>query len=359
MKLTVHTLIALFFLGGTAFGATTYYSRQDGAFNDNNTWSTTSHSGSAAGSAPCSCSPCSIAGNNTFEIDHAVTIGCDMSFSGNPDVIIRSGGSLTVTGNASITGAVIFVINSGASVSVSGNFSVNGGGGYVTINGSLTVGGNITINGSYPVCGDGIITYNGSLTGSGEICGTVTVLPVEWLYLQGHYIHNYVQLNWATASETNNDYFTVQKSDDAEYFSAFATLDGAGNSTTVREYASADYHPSMGVNYYRIRQTDFDGVSDYSGTIALFISANGMSVAISPTIVTGSSVQIYLTGLRNSHAEILLSDISGKKLRRQLTLVRTDNDQLHFALPSGISCSVYFLTISTPDFQHTEKIVVQ
>src|SRR3990170_3881264 len=132
-RLIVHTLIALFFLTANAFGATTYYSRQNGDFTDVNTWSTTSHSGSPAGSAPCSCSPCSISGNNTFEIDHAVSISCDMNFSGNPDLIIRAGGSLDVTGNASITGAVIFIIQSGGSVSVSGNFDVSGSGGYVDI----------------------------------------------------------------------------------------------------------------------------------------------------------------------------------------------------------------------------------
>lgn len=363
MKKTIKLFLrgGIFFMMMTAnvFAATTYYSRQDGAYNDNNTWSTTSHSGSAVGSAPCSCSPCTISGNNTFEIIHDLTIDCDMSFSGNPDIFIRAGGSLTVTGNGSITGAVIFVIDSGGSVSVSGNFSVTGGGGYITINGTLTVGGNITINGSYPVCGDGTISYGGSLSGSGEICGDVTVLPVEWLYLEGRYVRNVVVLNWGTAAEVNNDYFTVQKSFDGEYFSYITTVDGAGNSTTVREYAATDFSPSLGINYYRIRQTDFDGHYDYSGTIALFISENGMGVAIAPTLVRGNSVQIFFSGLRNSKAEIMLTDISGKILKQENFFVRTDNDRTTFRFSAGLSSGVYFLSVSTADFRHTEKIVVE
>ena len=349
----------LLFLSAKTFAATTYYSRLGGAFDTTLTWSNTSHSGSAVGSAPCSCSPCSIAGNNTFEIDHAVVSTCDMTFSGNPDIHIRAGGSLSVTGNAGISGAVIFIIDSGATVSVSGNFSVTGGGGYVTINGTLTVGGNITINGSYPVCGDGTIIYGGSLSGSGEICNDVTVLPVEWLYLEGRYARNIVHLNWATASETNNDYFTVQKSPDGEGFSGIATVDGAGNSTTIREYTCSDYSPAQGINYYRIKQTDFNGQYDFSGTIALYISANGMSVAIAPTLVKGNSVQIFFSGLRNHRAEIYLSDITGKTLKREQTIIRTDNEHITFRFGSGLPCSIYLLPVSMPDFQHTEKIVVE
>lgn len=282
-----------------------------------------------------------------------------MSFSGNPDIFIRSGGSLTVTGNGSISGAVIFVIDSGASMSVSGNFSVTGGGGYVTINGTLSVGGSITINGSYPVCGTGTITYGTSLSGSGEICGTVTVLPVEWLYLEGRYARNIVHLNWATASEINNDYFTVQKSPDGEGFSGIATVDGAGNSSTVREYTCNDYTPAQGINYYRIKQTDFNGQYDFSGTIALYISANGMSVGIAPTLVKGNSVQIFFSGLRNRRADILLSDITGKLLKRENIIVRSDNEHITFRFSAGLPRAVYLLTVSMPDFQHTEKIVVE
>ena len=340
-------------------GATTYYSRQNGSFNSTGAWSTTSHSGSQVGSAPCGCAPCSIAGNNSFEVDHAITISCDMSFSGNLDIHIHTGGSLSVTGNASISGSVIFIIDNGATVDVSGNFSVNGGGGYVTVNGTLNIGGNLTINGSYPVCGTGTISYGGSLSGSGNICGTVTVLPVEWLYFAGRYFNQTVQLSWGTASETNNDYFTVQKSADGDYFSPIATVDGAGNSSSIIEYACNDLHPAQGINYYRIKQTDFDGHYDYSGTIALFISADGTAITISPTLVTNHAVHIYFTGMRNRHAEILLSDINGKILKREETIVRLDNDRFTCHIPASLSCAFYFLTVSSEDFQHTEKIVVE
>jgi hypothetical protein len=338
---------------------TTYYSRQAGSFNATGTWSNISHAGSPVGSAPCNCTPCSIAGNNSFEIDHAVTIGCDMTFSGNPDIHIRTGGSLTVTGNASISGAVTFVVDSGANVSVSGNFSVSGGGGYISINGSLSVGGNISINGSYPVCGDGTISYGGTLSGSGEICDDVLVLPVEWLYFEGQYVQHVVRLRWATATEIDNDYFTVQKSADGEPFSGFATVDGAGNSTTVQEYSATDFFPAHGINYYRIKQTDFNGQPDFSETIALFIHENGTGVAIAPTLVKDNSVQIFFSGLRNYRAEIMLSDITGKILKQENFSVRTDSDRMTFRVAEGLACSVYFITVSTPDFRHTEKIVVE
>lgn len=82
-KLCGRIFIVFIFLSASSNAATTYYDRQDGVFTINTTWSTTDHNGSATGSPPCTC-VCSIAGNNVIRISHAITINCDMSFSGNP-----------------------------------------------------------------------------------------------------------------------------------------------------------------------------------------------------------------------------------------------------------------------------------
>lgn len=72
------------------------------------------------------------------------------------------------------------------------------------------------------------------------------------------------ELKWTTSSEVNNDYFTVMKSVDGIAWSELDRVDGAGNSTVSLHYNVIDPRPSQGINYYRIKQTDFDGQESMS-----------------------------------------------------------------------------------------------
>lgn len=72
------------------------------------------------------------------------------------------------------------------------------------------------------------------------------------------------KLYWSTASEKNNDYFTIEKSLDGKKWIPLAEIEGAGNTNATSNYSWTDNTPSMGNSYYRIKQTDFDGRTDYS-----------------------------------------------------------------------------------------------
>ena len=71
-------------------------------------------------------------------------------------------------------------------------------------------------------------------------------------------------MDWTTASEENNDYFTVERSQDGSDFQELYRKDGAGVSTTFLYYFGYDNKPDLGVNYYRLKQTDYDGKYAYS-----------------------------------------------------------------------------------------------
>lgn len=90
-------------------------------------------------------------------------------------------------------------------------------------------------------------------------------LPVEWLSFEAKAVAGgEVLLQWTTASETNNDFFTVEHSTDGQSYKALATIPGAGFSSSLRQYSWAHRTPLPSGNYYRILQTDFDGNKDYS-----------------------------------------------------------------------------------------------
>ena len=74
---------------------------------------------------------------------------------------------------------------------------------------------------------------------------------------------------WATASERNNDHFTVERSTDGEQFAAIGTVQGTGSSSQVLQYTFIDETPLIGAAYYRLRQTDFDGAVSFSPVVTV------------------------------------------------------------------------------------------
>ena len=89
-------------------------------------------------------------------------------------------------------------------------------------------------------------------------------LPIELVNFDAYWEGDKVRLWWSTATEINNDYFTIERSSDGRSFAPLFTRKGAGHSAEKRDYEEIDSNPSAGVNYYRLKQTDFDGVFSYS-----------------------------------------------------------------------------------------------
>ncbi|MEO9806479.1 MAG: LamG-like jellyroll fold domain-containing protein [Reichenbachiella sp.] len=94
-------------------------------------------------------------------------------------------------------------------------------------------------------------------------------LPVDLLYFTAEVESEGVNLSWATASEINNDYFTIERSRDGKHFETIEEIYGAGNSNETIVYESVDYSPFSGQSYYRLKQTDFDGTFSYSEIVMI------------------------------------------------------------------------------------------
>ncbi|GEM_PF-5447054 len=97
---------------------------------------------------------------------------------------------------------------------------------------------------------------------------TVT-LPIELLSFSAMKIGRSNEIQWTTLSELNNDYFTVEKANESFNFEMFGIVNGAGNSTECINYFLMDYNVQNAINYYRLKQTDFDGEFKYSSTISI------------------------------------------------------------------------------------------
>lgn len=95
-------------------------------------------------------------------------------------------------------------------------------------------------------------------------------LPVSLLSFVAYKVQGGVLLEWVTASEKNNDYFTVYRSNNGLQFEAIGTISGVGNSNIIHEYNYTDYSVFGGVTYYKLGQTDYDGKKTYSRIISVF-----------------------------------------------------------------------------------------
>jgi len=84
-------------------------------------------------------------------------------------------------------------------------------------------------------------------------------LPIELLSFDGSKKDDYNLLKWTTASENKNDYFTIERSEDGENWEILDVIKGSGNSTSSINYNLIDDSFRNVINYYRLKQTDYDG----------------------------------------------------------------------------------------------------
>ena len=147
----------------------------------------------------------------------------------------------------------------------------------------------------------------------GNLMAGSNPLPIELLSFTGHCDNNHMVLKWSTATETNNDFFTLERSTDIANWEILDTVDGAGNSSNLEEYEFAFSPRSFqeGSNerwYYRLKQTDFNGEFEYSNVIAVENCGGDLSDFIiypNPTkgkfnfFYNGDKVQVYSTKIYN------------------------------------------------------------
>jgi hypothetical protein len=122
------------------------------------------------------------------------------------------------------------------------------------------------------------------------------LLPIELVELNAQKGENYTQLTWITASEINNNYFSIERSLDGDTWEEIGTVKGAGNSNVYLTYGFTDSSPVLGDNYYRLRQFDFDGKNAYSYIVSVRFDEI-QEVEIEKCFdITGREVDIYYNG---------------------------------------------------------------
>jgi hypothetical protein len=227
------------------------------------------------------------------------------------------------------------------------------------INNTVTITGTCTGASAGSISTNSVVT-NFSPFSFGSLSSGVNPLPIELIYFSAELNTNkHVVLNWETATELNNDYFTIEKSKDAVNFTALDVVDAAGNSSVRKKYTYVDQNPYDEVSYYRLKQTDFDLTYSYSDIITIK-NKNNLPPNIYPNPNNGSLLNIKLYKTFGHEINLTFYETIGK-MAYATTILKSNNEayiNIQLNLKGILKPGIYNLRISAGDNIYYEKIII-
>ncbi|MBT1689897.1 T9SS type A sorting domain-containing protein [Dawidia soli] len=162
-------------------------------------------------------------------------------------------------------------------------------------------------SGAYSVTVPGVTTFS-----PWTLSGNNMPLPVELVSFTAKAIEKRVELQWITASEKNNDYFTIQRSKNGTNFFDIATVAAGPAGSSVQEYTYTDFDALPGKSYYRLKQTDLDGTEEYLDIKMVRIEEFYRGLTAYPNPVKGGTLSIDFGTELEDDTSVAISDLLGK-----------------------------------------------
>lgn len=286
----------------------------------------------------------------------------------NNNSVLVANGDVLLTSLTMSTGSATVNVGTNGTFKVEEDFNVDNG--KATFNGEIIVEGNINFKNSIKLSGSGVLEY-GTIScpdGKDDDClnwlhshgfgsGTARPLPIVLTSFTAVSKPEGTNIYWTTESEQDNDYFTIYRSADGENFEPIATVEGAGNSTMTLNYSFTDYDPIVGVSYYLLKQTDYDGECAYSEKIAVNRRADiaEVSFRVYPNPNSGNDLTIDLGAIQSTNVDIAIYSATG-------VLEYSFSDK-----PSGVKlvanpelpAGVHFIVVKSQDMVATQQLIVE
>lgn len=196
--------------------------------------------------------------------------------------------------------------------------------------------------------------------GSGTVTGPIT-LPIELLSFTAIQNQHKVDVKWVTATEINNDYFTIEKTKDGIQYDIVAQVDGAGNSTSILNYSTVDHTPHSGTSYYRLKQTDYNGAFTYSNLVSVEYSNNSnFGFDIYPNPNTGENFNISITNNKNEEVLVVVRDVNGKESYSKIFITQEDGETVFaFDIENKLGTGIYIITATSKQNIYSKKLIVR
>ncbi|GAB4253042.1 MAG: hypothetical protein Kow0079_08320 [Vicingaceae bacterium] len=278
-------------------------------------------------------------------IDHTIIVNSTVDMTSCPPVHIIVSDTLEFKTGKKLK------LPSGSTVTLLPGAKLKGGGGGGNSN-YIEIGGN-TVWKARDGDKTGPLTY----TESGP-------LPIELLNFEVNINAEQVDITWTTASETNNDYFLVEKSIDGKSWQVVVKTQGAGNSSQILDYFEVDYEPIEGISYYRLKQVDFNGEYTYSNIVPVkYIpvdqSTSDINIFPNPIIAGEVDLTIEFKAMEGKEILVVLRDIKGQEYYSKVTVVYQDNQIIAVPLQNDLAAGVYLVTATSEDKIYSKKLIVK
>lgn len=170
-------------------------------------------------------------------------------------------------------------------------------------------------------------------------------LPIELLSFDARLRGKAVDLSWITHSETNNDFFSIERSADGLRFEPIGKEKGAGTSHEIRQYGFTDEQPLTGFNYYRLKQTDFDGRYTYSHVVNIQLKAGDFSINVLQNPVLDNTLQLVFEGHEAGLATVEIYNAAGQKAGEEMLEISSGTNFPRIDI-ADFTAGVYFAKIT-------------
>ena len=194
--------------------------------------------------------------------------------------------------------------------------------------------------------------YGWTITGDSPICSP---LPVEWISFDASLLENgEVKLDWQTASEINNSGYEIHKSNDSENWEMIGFVEAKAMTHENSAYEFMDRTPFLGVNYYRLKQIDFDGVFQFSSIVSVTSTEAEIQVELYPN-PSPREMNISIHNPSRESMRIVLSDALGRKIWKSEIIEKNASWKKIFQLEQS---GLYFISVRSGQRVITKKLVI-
>jgi hypothetical protein len=184
-------------------------------------------------------------------------------------------------------------------------------------------------------------------------------LPVELLAFEASSAGAEVLLNWSTATETNNDFFTLERSSDGINFEVIGRVGGKCTVKSTSEYRFTDRNPVLGTAFYRLSQTDYDGTTEVLGTRAVHFSPGQSGLSLYPNPLAGDQLSLRASGLEKGKVVTFrVSDIAGRQVFSADFTPEQEYLSRELDLNGSLRAGLYMVELRQGNQRYTEKLIV-
>lgn len=292
----------------------------DGLWTDDDIWST--------GNSPANNDIVTIPSGFEVEIDINTPEYTNMTVNVYGDLTIDNGAKLDMDANGVVnihTGGQLHGVNGGSKIRIGGNTVFTGPG---TVNGPSMF----------------------NVSGQGP-------LPIQLIAFSAKQQENQIVLSWSTATEVSNDFFTIERSSDGYTFEIIGKVKGNGNSSTALNYSFTDVRPLDGTSYYRLKQTDYDGRSEYFNIVPVTIGKN-ISFNVYPNPATSLNTNIAFHSNFEGNVFVTVSDITGKQVYSKTAVVSEGSNVINVE-SSDLSKGTYIVTLNNGTAVNHQRLIVE